>query len=199
MKAADRYKLNYSYLLKIIVLVSVLWTIIVLASLARSIFDVHQDTMNSAKREAVTNFNKDVAFRNWASDRGGVYVSPDNSTPPSPYLTNVPDRDVVTNTGKKLTLMNPAYMLRHAMNEYSAVYGVQGRITSLKYLNPMNKPDEWEIRALRAFESGTKEVFEVSSINGEPHLRLMRPLFTKKSCLKCHGHQGYKEGDVRGV
>jgi len=29
-------------------------------------------------------------------------------------------------------------------------------------------------------------------------LRLMQPLIVEKSCLKCHGYQGYKVGDVRG-
>ncbi len=26
----------------------------------------------------------------------------------------------------------------------------------------------------------------------------MAPMIANKSCLKCHGHQGYKVGDVRG-
>ncbi|MFC1836516.1 PAS domain S-box protein, partial [Thermodesulfobacteriota bacterium] len=33
---------------------------------------------------------------------------------------------------------------------------------------------------------------------GKPCLRLMRPLAVKAGCLKCHGFQGYKEGDIRG-
>lgn len=35
-------------------------------------------------------------------------------------------------------------------------------------------------------------------LDGESYLRLMRPLATEKRCLKCHGDQGYKEGDIRG-
>jgi hypothetical protein len=27
---------------------------------------------------------------------------------------------------------------------------------------------------------------------------MIRPLVTKKGCLKCHGHQGYAVGDIRG-
>lgn len=29
-------------------------------------------------------------------------------------------------------------------------------------------------------------------------LRLMQPLITQQGCLKCHAHQGYKVGDIRG-
>lgn len=41
-------------------------------------------------------------------------------------------------------------------------------------------------------------MFEFGDIEGKPYLRLMRPMIAKEPCLKCHGHQGYKVGDVRG-
>jgi PAS domain S-box-containing protein len=34
--------------------------------------------------------------------------------------------------------------------------------------------------------------------SGSETLRLMQPLFVRPICLRCHGHQGYKVGDVRG-
>jgi len=89
-------------------------------------------------------------------------------------------------------------MVRQISEFYSDLYGVKGRLTSLKVLNPVNSPDEWERTALRSFEQGKKEMFEFTEINGEKHLRYMLPLYTEKGCLKCHGFQGYKEGDVRG-
>jgi len=58
--------------------------------------------------------------------------------------------------------------------------------------------DMWEESALNEFERGKKEVFEFINNKGETYLRFMRPLTTKKQCLKCHGFQGYKVGDVRG-
>ena len=33
---------------------------------------------------------------------------------------------------------------------------------------------------------------------GEPRLRLLRPLYVEESCLPCHAAQGYKVGQVRG-
>ena len=94
--------------------------------------------------------------------------------------------------------MNPAYILRQMMGEFSELYGVKGKITSFKLINPSNAPDEWEAAALRRFEQGEQEVFEFADINGQPHLRLMRPMMVVSGCLKCHGFQGYKVGDIRG-
>ncbi len=139
-----------------------------------------------------------MALRAWAAKHGGVYVPAAPDTPPNPYLSHLPERDVLTTSGKRLTLMNPAYMLRQVMNDFSGQYGIRGRITSLKPLNPVNAPDAWELRVLRQFEQGETEVSELTEIGGEPYLRYMRAFHTQEDCLKCHRHQGYKQGDVRG-
>lgn len=174
------------------------WTAIISLSTLWNIRVLRQQTNELATNTARASFNKDQAYRLWATSHGGVYVEPDERTPPSPWLAHIPDRDLETTDGKKLTLMNPAYMLRQMMNDYSELYGIKGRITGLIYLNPINEPDEWEKAALRSFERGSKEVIEYNSINGEPHLRLMRPMVMKEGCMKCHGHLGFKVGDIRG-
>ncbi|MBT3933160.1 MAG: DUF3365 domain-containing protein, partial [Bacteroidetes bacterium] len=162
-------------------------------------FNERDQILLLAKKEALTNFNKDIALRYWATEHGGVYVPASAQTPPNPYLSRVQERDIITPSDRKLTLMNPAYMIRQVMEGYEKLYGVKGRITSLKYLNPKNAPDSWEQQALADFEKGVKEVFEIINISGKPHLRLIRPLITKEGCLKCHRHQGYQVvGDVRG-
>jgi PAS domain S-box-containing protein len=174
------------------------WTALLALSLAWSIGVDRAHTMAVAEKEARANFNKDLAFRKWATRHGGVYVPTDARTPPNTNLANVPERDIVTPSGRSLTLMNPAYMLRQLMQEYGEEYGIKGRITSLKLLNPANAPDSWEHMALFAFEGGTDEVSSVVRIDGQPYLRLMRPVITEAGCLKCHAQQGYKVGDVRG-
>lgn len=156
--------------------------------------DIALDTAIVAAR---ANINKDMSFRKWASSHGGVYVAPSKETPPNPYL-KIPDRDVVTTTGKILTLMNPAYVLREMQTNFGDEYGTRSHITSLKPLNPRNAPDAWEIKALNTFEQGRKEYLELQQINGQPYLRLMKPFVVDKTCLKCHEAQGYKEGDIRG-
>jgi len=94
--------------------------------------------------------------------------------------------------------MNPAYMLRQTMEKYESLYGVRGHITSLKYYRPETAPDEWEKSALQEFERGAKEISEFTEMDGKLYYRYMSTITVKKGCLKCHGHQEYKVGDVRG-
>jgi PAS domain S-box-containing protein len=179
------------------VLVLAGWTALVVTSMLYNLQRGKEDMMETATVAARANINKDISFRKWGASHGGVYVPPTQQTPPNPYL-KVPGRDVVTTSGKELTLMNPAYMLRQMMSEFSKEYGVISRITSLKPINPDNAPDPWEKKALYAFEKGRKEVMEVQDIDEKPFLRLMIPFLVDESCLKCHASQGYKIGDIRG-
>jgi diguanylate cyclase (GGDEF)-like protein len=175
------------------------WALLVFASLGWGLYQEREQSHQMAKNTARANFDKDQAFRAWATSHGGVYVPVDEGrTPPNPYLAHIPERDITTENGKQYTLMNPAYMLRQMMDEYSGLYGSKGHITSLKTLNPHNKPDAWEVKALKSFEKGNKEAFEFTEINGAPFVRLMRPMVTTEGCLKCHAHQGYEVGNIRG-
>jgi len=177
---------------------AILWTAVIAGLHA---WDEHVERTHAgelAKKEARSIFNKDVAFRMWATRHGGVYVPIDARTQPNPGLAHLPERDIETPSGKKLTLMNPAYIMRQMMEEFGEPYGVKGKITSSKLLNPKNAPDPWEAAALSRFEQGEDEVGEFTDIAGQPHLRLMQPLKAVAGCLKCHAFQGYKVGDVRG-
>ena len=184
--------------LRIIIFSISVWTALLGFSLSWNIIDNNKHVIELATIAARENFNKDQAFRLWGSRHGGVYVPPNERTPPNPALSHLPNRDVVTKDGTKLTLMNPAYMLSQMMNEYSELYGIKAKITGLVLLNPMNAPDEWEIKALHNFKKGVEEITEQAIIDGESYLRFMRPIFMEESCLKCHGHLGFKVGDVRG-
>ncbi len=181
-----------------IILLFTLWSVVILVLVSFNIYSLQQMTRDIAIREARSNFNKDQAIRAWSTTHGGVYVPIDASTPPNLHLSHVQDRDLTSPTGKKLTLMNPAYMIRQMNENFAEEYGVKGHITSLNPLRPENKADAWEKKALESFEQGTKEVVEFSEVNGRSSLRLMQPMKTKQGCLKCHVHQGYKVGDIRG-
>ncbi len=76
---------------------------------------------------------------------------------------------------------------------------LQGHLTSDKLLNPINKPDAWEEKALKAIKAGEQSYSSIDDIDGKPYLRFfLRPFMTEEECLKCHLEQGYKIGDVRG-
>jgi len=148
------------------------------------------DMLNLARQQARIMSDKDILVRSWVSRFGGVYVPLTPESPPNPYLAHVPDRDIVTPSGQSLTLRN------HELDRESWV--ALGHITSLNPVRPEDAPDEWERQALEKFEQGQTEVSSIESIRGERHMRLMRPLVTEQSCLKCHAEQAYRVGDVRG-
>ena len=180
------------------ILFALLWTVIISGSLAWNLHQEHQAILNQAISEGNANFDKDTVYRRWSSLHGGVYVPVSEHTPPSPYLSHIPERDITTPSGRRLTLMNPAYMTRQVQELSELQYGVKGHITSLRTLRPGNEPDDWEKKALQSFHEGQKEASEVEIMDGIPYLRFMRPFFTEEGCLQCHDHQGYILGDLRG-
>ena len=178
----------------------VFWTLALAASLTWTIQNDTKEIMSMAYAEARASLNKDITFRRWATEHGGVYVPITDTQKSVPFLSHVPGRDVTTTDGLELTLLNPATMLRQLMDRYSEDYGVRGRITGLKYLNPANAPDPWEKEQLEAFTRGdTNEVWATTDIDGKPHLRYLRAMVMEPGCEKCHGILGYKLGDMRGA
>lgn len=193
-KVAARKDIHINHLVIILIL---LWTVLAAASLWWNVSHQKEEILKIVLIQARLTFEKDLLYRRWASSQGGVYVGVSEGTPPNPYLT-VPDRDVKTSAGQTLTLMNPAYMTRQINEMAEKEHSFHGHITSLKPIRPGNSPDPWEKSALQAFERGVKEVTGIEKIGDEDHMRLMRPLVTEESCLKCHAKQGYKAGDIRG-
>ncbi len=175
----------------------ILWILLFIISYNVRTHDIERAVMSSALNETRTIFNDDVLYRSWVMREGGVYVLESDYTKPNPDL-NVPDRDLRTKDGKKLTLVNPAYMTRLVHELRKNIDGIREHMTSLKPLRPANNPEAWEAAALTSFEKGKKEYYTLVNVNGQTVLRYMAPLITEKSCLNCHAQQGYKIGDVRG-
>jgi len=173
-------------------------TLLVGTSLVWNTNNLYKQAAYLATVEARANWNKDQALRRWATLHGGLYVKPDERTPPNPYLGHLPNRDVETTDGVKLTLMNPAYMMSQMTKEFEALYGIKGKITGQILLNPANEPDPWELSALKQFDNGAKEVLAQENIDGMPYIRFMRPMIMTEGCVLCHGHLGFKVGDIRG-
>jgi diguanylate cyclase (GGDEF)-like protein/PAS domain S-box-containing protein len=174
-----------------------IWSGLIFISLSFNYDSLSKHTVESARAAAVATINKDMSFRKWAASHGGVYVPPSARTPSNPYLFH-PQKDIETRDGMKLTLMNPAYMLRDMQRHFSDDYGIKTNITSLNPLNPYNQADEWEKKALKQFEQTPTLVEEISLIENERYMRLMLPFVVETECLKCHAHQGYKIGEIRG-
>lgn len=176
----------------------VLWTILVVVMLVWSIHVERNNVLEQARVEARAIWTHNLSYRKWVTEMGGIYVRTERMTP-NPYLKSK-DRDKRTTDGMALTMANPAYMTKQVFDIIRKENDppIINRIVSAKYLNPANKPDEWEQKGLHAFAGGSKEVNELVWIGGQQYLRMFRPMLTNPGCLNCHGDQGYKVGDVRG-
>ena len=150
-----------------------------------------------ARTYARAAYDKDVIYRRWNALHGGVYVPVGPKCQPNPYL-RAPEREITTPSGRLLTLVHPAYMMRQVDELAAEQDGLHAKVTSLRPLNPINAPDDWEHAGLEAFQEGQTEVVGIESIAGQPYVRLMRPLRVEENCLKCHEAQGYRLGDIRG-
>ncbi len=176
-----------------------LWSLLLLLMFALALQDHWKEAEQGALIEARALIEKDKIYRMWNAMHGGVYAPVTDNNPPNPYLTSVPERDIISPSGRRLTLINPAYMTRQVHELEGKSSGSLGHITSLKLMRPENKPDAWEERALRSFDQGNSEVHSKEVIEKITYMRVMQPLRTELACLKCHGSQGYHEGDIRGA
>ena len=116
----------------------------------------------------------------------------------------------------------PAFSGRNVAAEVTQKSGFYIKQTSLKYRNPLNKPNKDEIKVLKLLEEKKlPEYWEIAkNEKGEEIIRYAKPLYIKKVCLKCHGIPykevpenlykalvkdygnvafNYKVGDVRGM
>jgi len=116
----------------------------------------------------------------------------------------------------------PAYSGRNVAKEVTKKFGFYIKQTSLKYRNPLNKPNAEERRILKIFEKKhLPEYWEIGkNSKGQKVIRYAKPLTIKKGCLKCHGTPNkqvppklykalvkdygnvafnYKVGDIRGM
>lgn len=181
-------------------ILAVCWTLLIAVSWIWSFHAERKVLHKVALAEAHTVIERDALYRRWGASHGGIYVPATPQSPPNPYLSHIPERDISTTSGKQLTLLNPCYMTRqiHELYKEGSIFLGRAHFTSLRPLRPENVPDPWEASALRSFESDAHEISALVKMNGKPYLRVMNPFITEKSCLKCHASQGYTVGSIRG-
>lgn len=152
------------------------------------------------KEKALSLLDKDLAYRNWASGHGGVYVPITNQVRPNEYLGSIlKDRDIPHPDGRTLTLINPARMTRETNELLNRTQEVQTRLISDKPIVKENILDQWETVAFEKVRIGNEVYYELVSENRSRQFRVIRGLRVTESCLKCHSKQDYKIGDLRGA
>lgn len=187
-------------------IIGAFWTLFILLSYSYVNNITQELAISNALSHARESFTKDILlFRKFIAYLGGIYVPVSDKIVPNPYL-KMPKRDITSNYGDNLTLLNPAYLTR-LFHEFATQYedNREYHLTSLHLINPANKPYDWEIKPLKSFEKGEKEFFEVQTENNKKIFRYMAPVYVEKECLRCHGegiykasNRVYKIGDLRG-
>ncbi len=173
------------------------WFTIGTLSLCWNLYDERKERKTLALNNAQTFFSQLVLTRKWNAQHGGLYAPVGPDVQPNPHLID-PARDVITLDGVQLTKINPAFMTRQLAEISAQKENVHFHITSLNPIRPENKAEDWEREWLADFEKGIQERGMFWEDSDNIHFRYMAPLFVKKECLKCHGIQGYKIGDIRG-
>ena len=173
------------------------WTAAVAGSLAWNVVQEADEVRYLTEHAARALLEKDLMYREWSILHGGVYV-PETAPAEPGALARDLDRQAVTPSGQALTLLNPAVVSRQVFDLQEHQTGIRGHITSLKPVRAENGPDDWERRALEEFEQGRTEVSSTETLQGERCFRMMRPLVTVPTCLRCHEEADRKPGQVRG-
>ncbi|MCI5211585.1 MAG: DUF3365 domain-containing protein, partial [Candidatus Electrothrix sp. ATG2] len=176
----------------------IFWSLLLSGSLYLYVTYKWESVKFIGKKIGLTAVKKDYIYELWNAHNGGIYAPVNDQNQPNPYLSGYPDRDTVTASGKKLTLINPAHMTRQAYQLEQEIYGVGGRITSLDAVRPENAPDDWEKEALLSFAHGTKDASELVKQEGKTFMRVMIPAITQETCLQCHIRKGDQVGNIRG-
>lgn len=89
-------------------------------------------------------------------------------------------------------------------NNYGVNKGIYIKRVSFKHRNTNNKPDEFEIKALKYFEklksSGklneSSEFIGIINLDGVINLRYLKPIIVQAPCLGCHGSSEQISTDV---
>jgi len=200
------------------ILLFIFTVLLIGAAYALALRNIYETELQSQARTIADNVE---AFGAWVSQYGRVWVRDGKSGHLSEVsAVSVDKLGTVTPAGPapdsvvQFYSKNPAL----AQREYSEVVErsptpAKFRMTSDNYMNPTNRPDNFEENALLVIKS--QNLKEYSTISGNVY-RYTRALYHKESCIKCHGDPanapadvtakygtrggfGFKVGDVAGI
>ncbi len=177
---------------------AILWTLALAASLWWLLRLQGKDEEAAAAITARVAYEADVKYLNWLSALGGLYVRTEEPFPPDPHFGGLPEHQFHLPDGSAVMPLTPIYVLRLVHELDIVPLEVSSSLRSLTPTVPEDEPDPWERRALQALAEGRREVAEISAIDGETYLRLMKPLRIGRDCITCHEKAGYREGTLQG-
>ncbi|MBN2525710.1 MAG: diguanylate cyclase [Deltaproteobacteria bacterium] len=182
---------------RLIAIMSVIWFVLICSYSVWTVHSTRKSNLDVTIMNARSFFEQIELTRAWNASYGGIYVPVTKDTQSSEYL-NDKMHDIVVNAQLTLTKINPDSMTRQISEFKPSKFGSRFHLTSLKPIRPLNKPSEMEKRALESFNEGKTEFYTLQKDKEKQSFFYMAPLIANDSCLKCHGKQGYKTGNVRG-
>lgn len=188
-------KINKTNSILLITLMVSIVTFFILGIVSSSTKNNIESRKKMIANEAIAHFNNMVIARSWNADHGGVYVKKHDDIEPNPYLI---DNSMISNKGEMYVKINPAWMTRQISELTNRKSSYYFKITSLKPINPNNKPDSFETEALKAFEKDKSKKYFYRYSGNLDKFDFMGSLKVASACMKCHAFQGYKVGDIRG-
>jgi len=194
-KKSEKVSKEIQRLKRYTIFFNIVWAVLVSISLIWNIYSVFSNVKQLAKSNARSYLTTEETFRNWVSNHSSLYASLSENTPCNPLNS---DKGTTSPTIDTLTLLNPSNsdkQLKQTLIDSTQIFS---HLSGFNALNPENKPDEWELNALKEFKKGNKEVYEFINVNNKNFLRLIQPLKIGQSCLNCHGSQGFKVNDIIG-
>jgi len=137
-----------------------------------------------------------ILTRQWISDCGGVMVNVKSEG--AKHTSCFLDDRLETAMGcyQRFT---PS-MVTKKLSQYSDRQDLYHfRLASLNPLNPENRPDDFEKKALNTFrDEGSAEAFKCDYQDENQDFRYMVPLYLEKGCLKCHQAREVSGSGIRG-
>ena len=127
------------------------------------------------------------SLRRWVGGHGGVYVETGGDVAPLDSLSALTERDIQTESGRKITLLNSPSLLRRIVKEFEGSSSDRIRLIAYNPINPSGKPDPWEMSNLELLQKGQKEIREMVEKDGKMVFRLLYPIKLQPKCIKCHG------------
>ncbi|MBM2815223.1 MAG: hypothetical protein HW421_1985 [Ignavibacteria bacterium] len=174
------------------------WTVIIVVLFWLNL----RESFNSIKQTALEvireDYQKDLLYRRYAANLGGIYVPVSKGTTPNPKLSDSPERVLSTTSRKELTFLNHEDMIKQLNELEIKTLDLKENFTSYELINLQSNADDWEKKAFVSIMKGNKEYFSFDTIAKNEYIRFMGILTQEKNCIKCHASQGEQDGKIRG-
>jgi two-component system cell cycle sensor histidine kinase/response regulator CckA len=177
------------------------WTAVVAFVAAIVLGDSHRAKSAAARIRAEEICRSELRLHSADAGLGGVYATVTEQLTPDPRLERLPQRDLSTPTGQKLTLVSPTHRRRSTTESAPDGELPRARMLGLDAAPGAAEslvPDAWEAAALKRLTLLERAVGEHVTLQGRPVLRYLGGVILDAQCSVCHAPARRAVGEVVG-